>query len=376
MESYLETFDEEPGYLDWAAFGPLSPAVQVEAAADAELLATGRRSGIGLVNGRVDEARTLVAELLDAPVDDVTLQPSTSIGLLHAFFGLTGDVLVSPAEFPALTVAARRAQDALGKLRVCDLPADFVTPETVRDALTDEVTAVALSLVDYRTGHVADLTAIRDVIGDRLLIVDAIQGFGVTEADYAAADVVCGHGYKWLRAGRGTGFARFSARARERIAPVLSGISGSDDDIGAPGTPVPAAGSGAYEISRADPLAASRLAAALREIRDVGVATIAATVRDRARHMMALADRYGVPVLTPRDSHAGIVSLVPEGPDASAIAAALANHGVTATARGGIVRVSAHAGTVSDTLRLFGDALADVAGHRLTPTAALAVVES
>lgn len=379
LETYLESFDEEPGYLNWASFGPLSPTVRDESAADADQLSSGRPAGISLVDGRGVEARTILAELLGADVDELTLQPSTSYGLQHAFFGLSGDLLLSPAEFPALTVTARRAQDARGRLRVreLDAPGGFVTPDAVGDALTDDVTALAVSLVDYRTGFLADLGALRDVIGDRLLIVDAIQGFGVVEADYAAADVVCGHGYKWMRAGRGTGFARFSSRARERIAPVLSGFIGMDAEVGAAGdgVPAPVAGAAAYAVGGVDTLAAGRLAAAAREIRDVGVGAIAGAVRDRARHMMSLADRYGIPVLTPRGSHAGIVSLVPEAQDAGALAAALANHGVIATARGGVVRVSAHAGTVADSLQLFGDALADVSSHRVVPSA-LAITES
>ena len=376
LESYLEGFTEEPGYLDWAAFGPLSPSVQAEAAADAELLSSGRRSGIDLVATRGAEARELIAEILGAAAEEVTLQPSTSYGLMHAVFGLSGDVLISPLEFPALPVAARRAQDALGRLRVRDLdaPGGFVTPEAVRDALTDDITAVGVSLVDYRTGYVADLSGIRDVIGDRLLIVDAIQGFGVVDADFAAADVVSGNGYKWLRAGRGTGFARFSRRARERIEPVLSGISGMDADTGN-GIPAPRPDAAAFTVSPIDALAAARLATAVRDVRDVGVANVAEAVHERARTLMSLADRYGIPVLTPRAAHAGIVALAPGAQDAGALAAALANHGVTATARGGTVRVSAHAGTAADTLQLFGDALADVSSHRVTSTA-IDVVEN
>lgn len=371
LEPYLDTFTEEPGYLDWAAFGPLSPSVRAEAAADAELLASGRRAAVGLVGGRADEARALLAELLDASLEEVTLQPSTSYGLLHAFFGLSGDLLLSRDEFPALTVTARRAEALHGRLRVRELDGGPVTPGAVRAALTDDVSAVAVSLVDYRTGHLADLGGIRDVIGDRLLIVDAIQGFGVVEADYAAADVVCGHGYKWLRAGKGTGFARFGPRALERIEPVLSGFAAVDGEVGMPGVPAPAAGAAAFGVSGIDPLAAARLAAALTEVRDAGVGAIASAVGDRARHMMALADRYGIPVLTSRDSHAGIVALAPDAADAGALPAALANHGVTATARGGLVRVSAHAGTGADTLRLLGDALADVAGHRVAAPASI-----
>jgi selenocysteine lyase/cysteine desulfurase len=377
LESYLESFTEEPGYLDWAAFGPLSPSVQAEAAADAELLSSGRRSGIDLVAARGDEAREHVAEVMGVAADEVTLQPSTTYGLMHALFGLSGEVLLSPLEFPSFTVTARRAQDALGRLKVRDLdaPGGFVTADAVRGALTDDITAVAVSLLDYRTGYVADLTAIRDVIGDRLLIVDAIQAFGVVDADYAAADVVSGNGYKWLRAGRGTGFTRFSDRARERIEPVLSGPLGMDGDLGAPSVPAPRPGAAAYTVAPTDALAAARLGTAVRDIRDVGVAVIAEAVRDRAHNLMALADRYGLPVLTPRNAHAGIVALEPDPQDAGALAAALANHGVTATARQGIVRVSAHAGTAADTLQLFGDALADVSSHRI-PSTAIAVVEN
>ena len=213
LDSFLASFDGEPGYLDWAAFGPLSPAVRIEAQADTELLGTGRRSSIELVDDHAREARELVAELLGADASQVVLQPSTTYGLMQAIYGLAGGLLLSTADFPSLTVAATRASEALGSIDLQWIEPEhgFVTPDAVRAALTAETRAVAVSLVDFRTGFRADLSALRDVIGDRLLIVDAIQGFGVVEADYAAADVVCGNGYKWLRAGRGTGISKPAA---------------------------------------------------------------------------------------------------------------------------------------------------------------------
>lgn len=366
LEPYLETFDAESGYLNWASFGPLSPAVRAEAQADAELLGTGRRGGIDLVSSRVPEAQGLLAGLLGVAEDEVTLQPSTTYGLMQALFGVTGELVLSPHEFPALTVTARRAADARGLLRVRDLPDGPVTADAVRAALTEETTAVAVSLVDFRTGYLADLGALRDVIGDRLLIVDAVQAFGVVEADWTAADVVCGNGYKWLRAGRGTGFAWFSARARERIEPVLSGVTGMDGDLSTVGVPAPVGTAAAYTVAPADPLAAARLATSLREIESAGVGRIAAELRDRARDVMALADRYGVPVLTDRDRHAGIVALAPEPAEAGHLAAALANHGVVATARGGTIRISPHIGTGADTFLLLGDALAEASAARMS----------
>lgn len=365
LEPFDDSFDVAPGYLDWAAFGPLSPSVRAEMHADAELLATGRRSGIELVEERVVEARERVARLLGAPVDEVVLQPSTTQGLVHAMFGLEGTVVVPSQDFPAIRVSAHRAATARGRLAVreIDPPDGIVTVDSIVTALTDDVTAVALSAVDFRTGALVDLAGIRDAIGDRVLIVDVMHAFGVVDVDWNLADVVAGNGYTWLRAGRGTSFARFSQRAQERIAPVLSGIVGDSSTPGIPASPATAA---AYSIAPADPLAASRLATSLRELENVGVAAVAAEVRARAQDVMVLADRHDVPVLTPRDAHAGIVTLVPVPHDAAALAAALANHGVTVTARGATIRVSVHVGTGADTLAMLADALADAASRRVS----------
>ncbi len=369
LESYLASFDGDPGYLDWASFGPLSPAVRMEAHADAELLGSGRRTSIDLVDDHIREARELVAEVIGSDAAQVALQPSTTYGLMQAIYGLAGGLMLSRAEFPSLTVAATRASEAFGTLHPqwVDPANGFMTPDAVRSALSDDTRAVAVSLVDFRTGYRADLTALREVIGDRLLIVDAIQGFGMVDADFLAADVVCGNGFKWLRAGRGTGFAWFGERALERIAPVLSGFQGVDGELPVDAVPAPAASAQAFSVAGFDSLAAARLATALRDIVDVGVATIESMLVERAGHVMSVADRYEISVLTPREAErrAGIVTLAPAPQDAAPLAASLANHGVAVTVRGGHIRVAPHVGTGADTLRLFGDALGAFSSSRV-----------
>ncbi|WP_407662209.1 aminotransferase class V-fold PLP-dependent enzyme [Microbacterium timonense] len=369
LDSYMASFDGEPGYLDWAAFGPLAPAVRTEVQADTELLGSGRRTSIQLVDDHERQARELVARLIGTDAAQVVLQPSTTYGLMHALYGIAGGLMLSRAEFPSLTVAATRASESFGSLHPqwVDPVDGFMTPDVVRSALTEDTRAVAVSLVDFRTGYRADLAALREVIGDRLLIVDAIQGFGMVQADYLAADVVCGHGYKWLRAGRGTGFAWFGERALERIAPVLSGFGGVDGGLPVDTVPAPAPSARAFAVSRVDTLAAGRLATALREIVDVGVANIESVLSERAADVMFFADRYDVPVITPRDPErrAGIVTLEPAPQDAAPLSASLVNHGLTVTTRGGRIRVSPHVGTGADTLRLFGDALAAFASARV-----------
>ncbi|WP_298011758.1 aminotransferase class V-fold PLP-dependent enzyme [uncultured Microbacterium sp.] len=371
LEQYQASFAVESGYLNWASFGPLSPIVQEESRADLELLGSGRPSSLNLVVERAESAREHIAAVLGVDASGVTLQPSTTHGLMQAAFGVTGGIVLSRDEFPSLPVAVTRAAEALHVVEPQWIEPDalengWVTPEAIERALTPATAAVAVSLVDYRSGHRADIAAIREVIGDRLLIVDAIQGFGVVEADYATADVVCGNGYKWLRAGRGTGFAWFSERAIDRLTPVFSGVTGTD--VTHPMTQVPAVVSEAraFTVSPYDPIAHARQAAAVHEVREVGVAAIEAAVTERVDRILELAASAGVATITPSDParRAGIVALKPPAAEVAPLAASLANAGVTSTTRAGIVRVSAHAGTDEQTLSLFAEALQAFAASR------------
>ncbi|MBY0687421.1 aminotransferase class V-fold PLP-dependent enzyme [Microbacterium marinilacus] len=361
IEEYRATFDGEPGYLNWASFGPMSSSVRDEVVADLEMLGTGRASSIAHVGEREEQARALVAGLLGASPDEVTLQPSTTYGLMHALYGISGGVLASPAEFPSIPTALTRASEAFGRVLPQWLHAEdgFVTPQAVADAVDDDTVALAVSLVDFRTGYRADLAGLREALGpDRLLIVDAVQGFGIADVDWSQADVVCGNGYKWLRAGRGTGFAWFGPHARATIVPALSGFEGVEGGLTMDAVPPPAASSRAYTVSGPDALAAARLTVALEDIAGVGVAAIEADIAARTTEVMRIAQGHGIRVLTPEDPRrrAGIVSLVPD--NVAALGAELANRGVTATARSGMLRIAPHAGTGDDTLGLFDEACA------------------
>lgn len=371
IDDYLATFDADPGYLNWAAFGPLSPIVRAEVFADADLLGSGRPTSIALVAERVAQAREIAAELLAAPAEEITLHPSSTHALMQAFYGLAGAVVCSTAEFPSVSLMAHRAAQAShGDLTVRWItPEDGrVTPDAVAAVIDESVSALTVSHVDFRTGYRADLAALREVLGpDRLLIVDAVQSIGVVADDYAAADVIVGHGYKWLRAGRGTAFARFNEYARERIAPVLSGITGTTaEGLFVDELPEPAASAQAYEVSVVDTLAMARLSVGLREVRDAGVADIEERVATQVDAILEMADRHGIRVTSPRarQRRAGIVALAPDEP--GMLGAALANAGLVVTARGGSVRIAPHAGTDPETLRMLDAALTGFGNETFT----------
>lgn len=361
IDEFVLHFDDEPGYLDFARVGPLSRASAEEEQAQVELLRTARFGSLDSLEVQDERLRDAVAAVTGFRADQVVFQPNTSSGLMHALFGIGGSVLLSPAEFPSSPFAAVRASDALGALTPQWLDVDYggVTAGAVKQQLTKETSAVVVSLVDFRTGHLVDLEGIRQVMGDRLLIVDAIQGFTVADVDYRLADVVVSGGQKWARAGWSTGFMAMSERAVDRIRPVFSGFNATDEGpLPLGSVPQPGRGAKAFQVSNPSPIAQARFAAALEEIAEVGVAAIAARIAVTAARVIDLADEFGIPVVSARDERerAGIVVLEPAVDQFTVLVAALYNQGVTATSREGTVRLSVHATTTDETLDMLRSA--------------------
>jgi selenocysteine lyase/cysteine desulfurase len=355
FEDYVESFGEEPGYLNFASVGPPGRAVKDEDYAQLGLLGRSRFGTVDSLYEQGERVRKAIAAVTGFPADRVGFQPNTSTGLMHAMFGLTGGVALSPAEFPSMTYAAVRAAEALGAITPVWIESDHgrVTPGNLKAQLTKSVAAVGVSLVDFRTGYLADLEGIRQVIGDRILIVDATQGFGVVDAPYELADVVVSGGQKWVRAGWGTGFLALSERAVASLVPVFSGFSATESgELSLDEVLPPPSGVAAFEVTNPDPIAQARFAAALEEIAEVGVPAINASISDKVSRIIALADEYAVPVVSPRETNerAGIVVIEPPADQLTVMTASLFNHGVTTTTREGRIRLSPHVSTSDETL--------------------------
>lgn len=356
IDAFTAGFGEEPGYLDYARFGPISTSAADESRALTQVLERARHGSIDVFAEQDERVRAAASALIGFPSDAIVFQPNTTQGIMHAMFGLTGSVLLSAGEFPSLPIAAVRAQQALHSVQPVWLETDHgkVTPGQIREQLESNVAAVAVSLVDSRSGYLCDIEGIRQVIGDRLLIVDAIQGFGIVDAPWEAADVVLSGGQKWCRAGWGTGIMALSPRALERLTPVFSGFTGTEEPEPWETVPPPAPDARAYRVSNPDPIAEARLAAALEEITAAGVAAINATVAERVSQVIELADEFAIAVVSSRDEQerAGLVVLEPPAEQVTILTASLHNHGVTATTRQGRVRLSVHAATGDETLEM------------------------
>ncbi|RKT68825.1 selenocysteine lyase/cysteine desulfurase [Saccharothrix variisporea] len=352
--SYLIQFAEPEGYLDFARFGPPAHAVVEESTRLLERSAAAGPSTVDELMREEVRAKAAVARLCGVDTEHVVLLPNTSTGLFQVALGLSGEVLVSPAEFPANTYPWTRS----GRASVRPLPPAPVTPQAVRDGLTARTTALSVSAVDFRTGYRADLAALRDVLGDRLLVVDGIQGFGVVDEPWSVADVLVVGGQKWLRAGWSTGFMVLSDRALERLEPVVSGWTGAEDAGLFDGAVHPVAeGAAGWSITNLSPVAAGALATALELVELAGVPALEARI---AEHVDTLADvvrEAGGTVVSAQDRRAGILAFTVGDLPSTLVGETLTRSGITATIRPEHIRVSPHVSTKPESIARFTEAL-------------------
>lgn len=361
----MSEFDEPDGYLDFARFGPPSRRVTETTA---RLLAESARATPSTVDELMRQearAKAAVARLCRTGPGHVVLVPNTSLGLFQAAFGAGGEVLVSASEFPANTYPWARAEEAgLLKVRRMRPPEGYVTPEALARELTPDTTLVSVSAVDFRTGYRADLAALREIAGDRLLVVDGIQGFGAVDEPWEVADVLVSGGQKWLRCGWGTGFAVLSDRALERLRPTLSGWTGVRD----PGVfddelhPV-VSGAASWSITNLSPVLSGAFAAGLELLEETGVRVVEARISERVGELEETLRSLGANIVSATRRRGGILAFVPPRVSPERAGDALRAEGVAATVRSGHIRVSPHVSTSPVAAEMLRKALTAPFGH-------------
>jgi len=358
LDVYVAESGCPDGYLDFARFGPLLRSVASSVRRAVRI--TGREPHrYDYLAAREPAATRLLSQLTGFPQQQIALSPNTSTALFQVAFALPpGDLLVSPFEFPANIHPWRRAEGHGGPIVRWLQPqpgAVGVTPSHVRSAMTPDTVAVAVSAVDSAQGFAADLEGLRDAVGDRLLLVDGIQGFGAVDLPWEAADVVAAGGQKWLRAGWGTGFLACSARALDRLGDGLAGWTAtniSPDPYNVDSFDDLRCDAQRFTMTSPDPVAVTGMVSALEILAGVGPAVIESRIRDlvgscRSRLEMAGAAIHGP--LTPQ-AGSGIVSFSVPGQPAGAVVKTLAVEGITVSERNGLVRASLHASTTEHAL--------------------------
>jgi selenocysteine lyase/cysteine desulfurase len=351
-------------YLNTASTG-LVPASVVRPAHEFEFeLAQAGTTGMDEDTeiGILEDARQGAAALLGAHPDTIAIGTSFTEALCQVAWwlrpGKGQNVVSSDADFPSVTYPWHRiAEDTGCEVRlvsVLDDPESFDV-DKIAGQVDRSTAAICISHIQYLTGHLLDLGELATLAHDHgaLLIVDATQSAGQVPIDVSASgvDVLISGSYKWLCSTFGAAICYLSPQVLETFRPPLVGWRSTEHPYSLDARWLPlAATARRMEYSTMSYAAAIALGGAIRYIRGLSLAEVAA---HNARLAAELADglaQRGARLLTPRDPgrRAGTVTARFPGHDGEAVAAELTRREVIVSPRVGSTRFSLHFYNSSD----------------------------
>ena len=318
---------------------------------------------------RVAEVRARVAELVGAAPEEIAFVKSTSHGLALVAEGLdwrSGDevAVASGLEYPSNVYAWKHLADrgvGVREMRVVD---GAVTPESVEEAIGPRTRLVAVSSVQFASGHRTDLDAIGRICRDRdvLFVVDAIQQAGAFPIDVKSSGIhamaACSH--KWMLGLLGIGFLYVDRELLPNLRPSLVGWHSVEDPFAFDGT--------RFDL-RTDASRLEEAAPTFPMVYGLGAAVdmlLEAGVADTAAHITGLLDRaagaleaIGCEVSPAPEHRAGILMIKPRSADVDALAEACAERSIAVSVRRGRLRLSAHLYNNEDDIDALVDLLRD-----------------
>jgi selenocysteine lyase/cysteine desulfurase len=296
-----------------------------------------------------DGLRRAAARLINTTPEEIALLKNTSEGIATIAMGLdwrTGDrVIAFKEEFPANQYPWQRLESKGVKI-------DWLSASDPLDRI-DEASRgaklLALSFVQYLTGHRADLKAIGEICQRRgvIFVVDAIQGLGAFPVDVQAAhvDALAADGHKWLLGPEGCAVFYISRQLQERVQPVEFGWTNvaSYEDYASRDMTL-RADAGRYECGTLNTIGCYGLRASIEFLLEEGIERIGKVVQSLGDRIAEGARARGCEVLGNRtpENGAGIVSFRKPGVETVALVARLKQNRMIAAARAGWVRASPH----------------------------------
>jgi kynureninase len=322
-QRFTGTEDDGAGrliYLDGNSLGRLPRETPAAVARVVE-----REWGEGLVGSWADwiGAATrlgdaLAAGVLGARPGEVLVADSTSVNLYKLLVAGARarpgrDVLVCTADdFPTDRYVVAGVAEALG-MTVRELPADIdegLDDAVLDAALDDRVAVVVLSAVAYRSGALADLTAVTRRIHDAgaLVLWDLSHAVGAVPVELAAADadLAVGCTYKYLNGGPGAPALLYVRRdLQERLRSPIQGWFGQKDQFAMGPVYEPADGIERFGVGTPPVLAMAAVEVGVRLVAEAGIERLAAKGRAMTELTAALGrawlEPHGVALASPCD---------------------------------------------------------------------------
>jgi selenocysteine lyase/cysteine desulfurase len=343
-------------YLNHAAIGPMPRGAAEAVSRLARTVAASGDRRWPERNEECERVRRQVARLLGArAAHEVAFVGNTGEGLSAVAWGVgwrAGDNVVGPEpEFPAdvypwmslaeLGVEYRRVPERDGRVD----PGDLVA------AMDSRTRVVAVSWVQYATGHRLPLAPLREACdaAGALLVLDAIQGVGALTLDVeaAGADACALACHKWLLGPEGVGILYVSDRAIERLRSTRHGWRSvaSRFEWGVI-DPTPAEGALRFEAGTGNMYGIHALGASVDLLLAAGPAAVEARVLALAERaavgLVSRGFRLAEPVRAPGET-SGIVAADHPARPAEELVHGLGERGVAVSHRAGHLRVAPHA---------------------------------
>ncbi len=307
---------------------------------------------------RLEQTRTVAANLINADTTEIAFVPSTTAGISIVAEGYpwqVGDNVVTLANeftsnlFPWMNLTGQGVETRR-------VPVEGGVPDLQRlaDACDERTRIVTLSWVGYATGwriNLDDVAALAHAAGAHFFL-DAIQGLGVfpvdvtqTKIDFLAAD-----GHKWMLGPEGAGLFFMRREHLDLLRPLGVGWNSVVHryDFGRSELQLRDAAA-RYEGGSSNMVGVQGLGASLELLVALGVGPRSSAVGQRVIEVTQLAcdqlQRAGAELLTNRQPghESGIVVFRVPDVDAEEIRRRSREAGVVLSCRGGGVRISPHA---------------------------------
>ena len=296
--------DPQRIYLDGNSLG--MPSGEVRAAVQGALDAWEERLVAGWEDW-IDAPRRagdlLAAACLGARPGEVLVADSTTVNLYklaHAALDLAEGAVVTDADnFPTDRYVLAGIAEARGRR--------YVEVDRAAEAIAvPDAGVVCLSLVDYRSGELLDMTALGRASTARV-IWDLSHAAGAVEVDLAHAELAVGCTYKYLNAGPGAPAWLYVRRGlAEAMRSPIRGWFGQREQFAMGPAYAPADGIDRFAAGTPSILGIAAVEAAAGVVAEAGMARIAAKGRALTSLAVELADAWlaplGFEVATPRDA--------------------------------------------------------------------------
>ncbi len=221
-------------YVNHAATGPMSVPAQKAVEECLEVYSQQSEFQLDRYVAKVQTARELIAALIGAEPEEITLTHNTSEGIYIALINLPlnqGDrILVMDEVFPAVRYVVDNNLPLLDKKYISFRGKDPIG--VVKHHLDKKVKAVVVDFAQYLSGEMIDLKSLGQFLQREgiYLVVDGIQAIGAVDYNVNQADVdflACGAA-KWLFGPSGAGFLYVNKRHFGSLKRLHTGWLGAE----------------------------------------------------------------------------------------------------------------------------------------------------